>query len=297
MTSTATADSARPLWQTFMPGLFVVLWSSGFIVTKLGVRFAEPFTFLFYRFAIVAVLFSAIALAWRAPWPRSWKLVGHIAVLGVFLHATYLGGVYTAIALGIPAGICALIVGVQPIITGVLVGPLLGERVSLRQWLGLVLGFLGIGAVLWEKLSFDMAHLSGILWNIVGLFGMTAATLYQKKYCGLMDWRSGGAIQYGAAAIATFTMILVMGEASVIDWSPEIIFAYLWLIFALSIGGVSLFGWLIRRGAASQISSLLYLVPPTTALGAWLIFGETLGVLALIGMVVTLVGVWMVNRP
>jgi drug/metabolite transporter (DMT)-like permease len=179
----------------------------------------------------------------------------------------------------------------------VLVGPLLGERVSLRQWLGLVLGFLGIGAVLWEKLSFDMGHLSGVLWNIVGLFGMTAATLYQKKYCGLMDWRSGGAIQYGAASVATFIMISVMGEASVIDWSPEIVFAYLWLIFALSIGGVSLFGWLIRRGAASRFASLLYLVPPTTAFGAWLIFDETLGVLALIGMVVTLVGVWMVNRP
>ncbi|MGH6931898.1 MAG: DMT family transporter [Dongiaceae bacterium] len=296
MTATAKAESARPAWQIFMPPLFVLLWSSGFIVTKLGVKFAEPFTFLFYRFAIVAALFLAIALMWRAPWPRNWRLVGHIAVLGVFLHATYLGGVYTAIALGIPAGICALIVGVQPIITGVLVGPLLGERVSPRQWFGLALGFLGIGAVLWEKLSFDMAHLTGVLWNIVGLFGMTAATLYQKKYCGLMDWRSGGAIQYGAAAIVTFIMIMVMGEAGAVDWSPEIIFAYLWLIFALSIGGVSLFGWIIRRGAASRVASLLYLVPPTTALGAWLMFDETLGGLALVGMVVTLAGVWLVNR-
>lgn len=296
MTSTATAETARPAWQLFMPGLFVLLWSSGFIVTKLGVQFAEPFTFLFYRFAIVAVLFAAIALAWRAPWPRSSRLVGHIAILGVFLHATYLGGVYTAIALGIPAGICALIVGVQPIITGVLVGPLLGERVSLRQWLGLVLGFLGIGAVMWEKLSFDMAHLEGVLWNIVGLIGMTAATLYQKKYCGPMDWRSGGAIQYLAATVITFIMTMIMGETSAIIWSPEIIFAYLWLIFALSIGGVSLFGWIIRRVAVARVASLLYLVPPTTALAAWLIFDETLGMLALVGMVVTLAGVWLVNR-
>jgi drug/metabolite transporter (DMT)-like permease len=296
MTISTTPRIARPAWQLLMSPLFVVLWSSGFIVTKLGVRFAEPFSFLFYRFAVVAVLFAGIALIWRAPWPRSRRLVLHIAVLGVFLQAAYLGGVYTAIALGIPAGICALIVGIQPIITAVVVGPLLGERVTPMQWFGLVLGFVGVGAVLWEKLSFDLAHLEGVLWNIVGLLGITAATLYQKKYCNQMDWRSGGAIQYLAAAVATLLMTFVMGESGRIIWSPEIIFAYLWLILALSIGAVSLFGWLIRRGAASRVASLLYLVPPTTALGAWLWFGETLGALALAGMAVTLAGVWLVNR-
>ena len=162
-------------------------------------RFAEPFTFLLYRFVIVTVLLAVIALATGAPWPRSWRFAGHIAVVGLFLQAMYLGGVYTAIARGIPAGISALIVGVQPIIIAAVVGPLLGERVRARQWLGLVLGFLGIGLVLWNKLSLDIGQLEGVAWNVVGLIGITVATLYQKKYCSQMDWRSGGVIQYGAA--------------------------------------------------------------------------------------------------
>jgi len=271
MTAAQTA-AARPLWHFFMPPLFVLLWASGFVVTKLGVAFAEPFTFLLYRFVIVAVLLATIALATGAPWPRTWRFAGHIAVVGLFLQAMYLGGVYTAIARGIPAGISALIVGVQPIITAVVVGPLLGERVRARQWLGLVLGFLGIGLVLWNKLSLDIGQLEGVAWNVVGLVGITVATLYQKKYCSQMDWRSGGVIQYGAAAVATYVMTLIMGETGAIHWSRDIVIAYAWLIFVLSIGAVSLLGWLIRRGEASRVVSMFYLVPPTAALGSWLLF-------------------------
>lgn len=295
MTVAQTA-AARPLWHFFMPPLFVLLWASGFVVTKLGVRFAEPFTFLLYRFVIVAGLMAAIALATGAPWPRSWRFAGHIAIVGLFLQAMYLGGVYTAIARGIPAGISALIVGVQPIITAVVVGPLLGERVRTRQWLGLVLGFLGIGLVLWNKLSLGIGQLEGAAWNIVGLIGITVATLYQKKYCSQMDWRSGGVIQYGAAAVVTYAMTLITGETGAIHWSRDIIIAYAWLIFVLSIGAISLLGWLIRRGEASRVVSLFYLVPPTAALGSWLLFNETLGPLALLGMAITVVGVALVAR-
>jgi len=296
MPTAAAPTAASPLWHLFMPPLFVVLWASGFVVTKLGVAFAEPFTFLLYRFLIVAALLGVIAVVMRAPWPRSWPMAGHIAVVGVLLQATYLGGVYAAIASGIPAGISALIIGVQPIITGVVVGPFLGERVSARQWLGLALGFLGIGLVLWQKLALDVAHLGGIAWNVAGLLGITAATLYQKKYCAMMDWRSGGVIQYAAAAAVSLVLTFATGETGRMEWSAGLLIAYAWLVFVLSLGAVSLFGWLIRRGEASRVASLLYLVPPTAALGGWLLFGETLGPLALAGMAVTVVGVALAVR-
>ena len=295
MTAVHTA-AARPLWHYLMPPLFVVLWASGFVVTRLGIRFAEPFTFLLYRFVIVTALMAVLAVATGAPWPRTWRFAGHIAVVGFFMQAVYLGGVYTAIARGIPAGISALIVGVQPIVTAAIVGPLLGERVRARQWLGLVLGFLGIGLVLWNKLSLDIGQLEGVAWNAVGLIGITVATLYQKRYCSTMDWRSGGVIQYGAAAVVTYAMTLIMGETGTIVWSRDIIIAYAWLVLVLSLGAVSLLGWLIRRGEASRVASMFYLVPPAAALGSWLLFGETLGPLALLGMAVTVVGVALVAR-
>jgi drug/metabolite transporter (DMT)-like permease len=292
----AETTATRPPWHLLMPPLFVVLWASGFVVTKLGVDVAEPFTFLLYRFVIVTVLLLAIALATRAPWPRHWRFVGHIAVVGVLLQGMYLGGVYAAIDRGIPAGISALVVGLQPIITAAVVGPFLGERVTGRQWLGLLLGFLGVGLVLWQKLSLDLAHVEGVAWNVVGLVGITAATLYQKKYCSQMDWRSGGVIQYVAAGIVTGAMLLIMGESGAIAWTADIVIAYAWLILVLSIGAVSLLGWLIRRGEASRVASVFYLVPPTAALGSWLLFDERLGPLALAGMGITVLGVALVAR-
>jgi len=286
----------RPPWHLLMPPLFVVLWASGFVVTKLGVDVAEPFSFLLYRFVIVAGLLLAIALATRAPWPRHWRFIGHVAVVGVLLQGMYLGGVYTAIDRGIPAGISALVVGLQPIVTAAVVGPFLGERVTGRQWLGLALGLVGVGLVLWQKLSLDPAHLEGVAWNVAGLVGITAATLYQKKYCSQMDWRSGGVIQYVAAAVVTLAMLLIMGETGAVIWTREIVIAYAWLVLVLSIGAVTLLGWLIRRGEASRVASVFYLVPPTAALGSWLLFDETLGPLALAGMGITVLGVALVAR-
>jgi drug/metabolite transporter (DMT)-like permease len=296
MTLPADPASHRPLWQSLMPPLFVVLWASGFVVTKLGVAFAEPFTFLLYRFAVVTVLMLAIALVTGAPWPRSRRYIGHIAVAGLLMQGAYLGGVYAAIDLGIPTGISALIVGMQPVLTAVVVGPFLGERVSGRQWLGLALGFAGILLVLWQKLDVAGAHLTGIVWNIVGLLGITAATLYQKRYCSDLDWRSGGFIQYLAASVACLAMTAIMGETGEIEWTREIFLAYAWLIFVGSIGAVSLLGWLIRRGEASRVASVFYLVPPTAAFMGWLIFSETFGPLALLGMAAAVAGVALVMR-
>jgi drug/metabolite transporter (DMT)-like permease len=296
MTFPTDSASRPPLWQGLMPPLFVVLWASGFVVTKLGVEFAEPFTFLFYRFAMVTVLILGIALATGAPWPRSRRYIAHIAVVGLLMQGVYLGGVYAAIDLGIPTGISALIIGVQPLLTAVVVGPFLGERVSGRQWLGLALGLAGIILVLWQKLDLHGAHLQGIAWNVVGLLGITAATLYQKKYCSDLDWRSGGFIQYLAASAACFAMTLIMGETGAIEWTREIFLAYAWLVLVLSIGGVSLFGWLIRRGEASRVVGMFYLVPPMAAFMGWLMFDETLGLLALLGMAIAVTGVALVMR-
>jgi drug/metabolite transporter (DMT)-like permease len=295
-TATEPATAAAPLWHHLMSPLFVLLWASGFVVTKLGVEVAEPFTFLLYRFVIVALLLLAVAVVTRAPWPRHWPLIGHIAVVGLLLQGMYLGGVYAGIDRGIPAGISALIVGVQPILIGAVAGPLLGERVGARQWLGLVLGFAGVGLVLWSKLAVDIGQLEGVAWSVIGLAGITAATLYQKKYCSEMDWRSGGVIQYVAATAATLAMVLIMGESGVIVWSRDIVIAYAWLILVLSIGAVSLLGWLIRRGEAARVASMFYLVPPTAALGGWLLFGEMLGPPALAGMAVTAAGVALAAR-
>lgn len=294
MTATAPAAS-RPVWHTLMPPLFVLLWASGFVVTKLGVSFAEPFYFLLIRFIATTGLLLAVALATRAPWPPGWRAGAHIAVVGVLLQAVYLGGVYAAIFGGIPAGVSALVVGLQPLLTAVVVGPLLGERVGGRQWLGLGLGFAGVFLVLWQKLNVDAGHLGALAWNILGLVGITAATLYQKRFCAGMDWRTGGVIQYAAGALAVLPLALTLETGHVV-WTRNLFIAYGWLILVLSIGAVSLLGWLIRRGAASRVASLFYLVPPSAALMGWILFGETLGPLALLGLAVTVAGVALANK-
>ena len=186
---------ANRLWQTATPGLFVFLWSTGFIFAKMGLPHAEPFTFLTWRFAIVTGLMLAVALATRAPWPYGPAMAGHIAVVGVLMHGTYLGGTFAAIGAGVSAGVAALIVGAQPLLTATVVGPFLGERVSLRQWLGLLLGFVGVTLVLWNKLGLGEAPLWGYGFSFLSLLGITIGTLYQKRYCSTMDWRSGGVIQ------------------------------------------------------------------------------------------------------
>jgi drug/metabolite transporter (DMT)-like permease len=294
MPRTSSAPSSH-LWQAATPGLFVFLWSTGFIFSKLGLFYAQPFTLLLLRFAVTTALMLVIALALRAPWPGSWSQVAHTAVVGVLLHALYLGGSYVAIAAGIPAGIAALIVGLQPLLTATVVGPLLGERVSARQWLGLVLGFTGVALVLWNKLDGDLGTLWGFAFAIVALVAITIATVYQKRYCGAMDMRSGAVIQYAAAGLFTAAVVAVIGAGEV-AWTGEFLLALVWLVLALSVGAISLLMWLIRRGAAARVASLFYLVPPAVAVESYLIFGETLGLLALLGMALAVIGVALVMR-
>jgi drug/metabolite transporter (DMT)-like permease len=211
------------------------------------------------------------------------------------MHGVFLGGVFIGISLGVEAGVSALIVGVQPLLTAALAGAILRERVTLRQWAGLSLGLLGVALVLARKLGGGSGDVLGSLACVAALFGITAGTLYQKRYCSGMDLRTGNVVQFVAAAAATLPLALLF-EGLHIEWTGEFVFALVWLVFVLSIGAVSLLYVLIRRGAAAQVASLFFLVPPCTALIAWPLFGEKLGPVALIGMVLTGVGVALASR-
>jgi drug/metabolite transporter (DMT)-like permease len=286
---------ARALFIAAMPGLFVLLWSTGFIGAKYGLPYAEPLTFLAIRFGLVAVLLAAAGLAMRAPWPRDLATIGHLALTGVLVHAVYLGGVFASIHQGVPAAVSALIVGLQPLLTAALAGPLLGERVRPIQWLGLILGLVGVGLVVETKIELGLGTPFAMGLSGIALLGITAGTLYQKRFGAGMDLRTGNAIQFVAATIATGLGALAF-ESLHVDWTPQFAFALGWLVVVLSLGAISLLMVLIREGAASRVASYFYLVPPVTALEAWLLFDERMGPLALGGMALVAVGVALATR-
>lgn len=290
----APKPAARDLRGLGAAALFVLLWSTGFIGAKLGVPHADPLTFLALRFLLATLLLLAFALVTRAPWPRDAAQIAHLCVAGVLLHALYLGGVYVAMSVGVEAGTSAIIVSTQPVLVAALAGVLLGERVTPRQWLGLVLAVTGVTLVVWRKLEAGVGTVEGVSLCLLALVGITAATLYQKRFCQNMPLRSGSVIQYAAAGTAAGLGSWIF-EQQRVDWTGELIFALAWLVLLLSVGAVSLLYWLIQRGEAARVSTLFFLVPPVTALVAWPVFGETLGPLALAGMVVTVVGVALVN--
>jgi len=280
------------------PVLFVALWSTGFIGAKFGLPDAEPLTFLSLRYAIVLVLMGALAWATRAPWPRTAREWLHIGVSGLLVHAVYLGGVFMAIGKGLPAGVAALVVGLQPVLTALGAGAWLGERVRPTQWLGLALGFVGVGLVVAHKVGAGAsggALLSMLLPVVVALLAITAGTLYQKRYCHAFDLRTGSVIQFLPSLLATF-LVASLTETLQIHWTGSFVFALAWLVLVLSLGAVSLLNVLIRSGSAVNVASLFYLVPPCTALIAWALFGETMTGLALLGMAVTVFGVWLARK-
>jgi drug/metabolite transporter (DMT)-like permease len=286
---------SQPLLLALAPGLFVLLWSTGFIGAKLGLPYAEPLTFLLFRFACVIGLLGLLSLVLRRPWPHKPLQWFHIAVAGALLHGGYLSGVFLAIHVGMPAGVVALIVGIQPLLTAFLSASMVGERVSRRQWAGLVLGFGGVALVVWNKLGVAGISGAGLAFSILALVGITLGTLYQKRFCAELDLWSGSVIQFVAAALALLPFALAF-ETMRIAWSGQLVFALAWLIFVLSLGAISLLHLLIRRGAATRVSALFYLTPPTTALMAWLVFGETLGLPAIAGMAIAAAGVAIAVR-
>ena len=285
-------DQPSPLIRA-APWLFILIWSSGYVVAKVAAPRADPLTFLLARYAGVLLVMGGLAAAARAPWPSSPRQALHIAVAGVAIQAGYLGCVWVAIARGMPAGVVALIVNLQPVLTGV-AGRLVGERVTARQWLGLGLGFGGVALVVSSKLGGAGGVTAGSLaLAIAALVSMTAGTLYQKRFCPVFDLRTGQIIQFAASALVTLPFALASEEMR-IEWTPEVIAVMLWAVFVLTGGGISLLFLMIRHGAATRVTSYFYLVPPVTALMAWLMFGERFGPVAAAGMAVTIVGVALV---
>jgi drug/metabolite transporter (DMT)-like permease len=296
-TTTSAHPASSSSWLSPVPLFFVFLWSTGFIVAKLGLPYAPPLTFLILRCLGALAVLLPMVLLFRAPWPRGQIL--HVAVAGLLLQAGYLGGVWAAIKLGMPAGLTALIVGMQPILTAAC-APLIGERVRPRQWLGLMLGLSGVALVVYAKLHLAGLSAAGILLCVFALVCITAGTMYQKRWCPSFDLRTGTVIQFGATVVVLLPLAVWLEGLdpafSSVSWSRDFIVAWLWSIFALSIGAIFLLFTLIRRSQATEVTSLLYLTPPTTAVMAWLLFGEAFSPLALAGMAVAVLGVAFVVK-
>jgi drug/metabolite transporter (DMT)-like permease len=278
------------------PVLFVWLWSTGFIGAKYGLPYAEPFTLLLYRMLITLGLLGLLAWWLKSHWPSPVAAM-HTAVTGLLVHGFYLGGVFYAIEGGMPAGVAALIVGLQPLVTAIAAVLVLREGVVVRQWLGLLLGLVGVGLVLWEKMGVT-GQVGGLplwplIWALIALLGISIGTVYQKRFGQGVELVPGTFIQYCAA-----TLFFALGawalETSAVTWSMQLMLAMGWLVLGLSIGAILLLMLLIRRGAASQVASLFYLVPPVTALEAYLLFDERLGLLAMLGGALTVLAVALV---
>jgi drug/metabolite transporter (DMT)-like permease len=276
------------------PLLFVFLWSTGFIGAKYGLPHAEPLTFLSLRYAIVIVLMALLAFATQAPWPKNKTQWFHIGVSGVLMHAVYLGGVFTGISKGFPAGLASLVVGLQPILTAFAAGWLLKEVVVARQWLGLSLGLVGTAMVLSGRINAGFS-LAGFEPVVLGLLGITAGTLYQKKFCPQFDWRTGSVAQFIPALLVTL-VVAGFTEQFRVEFAPSFLFALGWLVLVLSLGAISLLNHLIRNGAAVNVVSLFYLVPACTVAIAWVLFDEQLSVMAVVGMLVAVLGVYLARK-
>jgi drug/metabolite transporter (DMT)-like permease len=275
------------------PAIFVVLWSTGFVATKYVLRAAEPLTYLTIRMAVVVAIMALIVLFAKPRWPGRTG-IAHSVVAGILVHGFYLGGTAVAIAHSIPAGLSALIPGLQPILTSTLANRWLGERVTPLQWGGLLLGLAGVALILHER---PMSGEAGWGWfsSGISLVSITLGTLYQRRYCRDIDWRAGNLVQY-VAVLIFFAVGAFLFEDRIVHWTGEFILSVVWLAVVLSIGSIGLLYWLIRRQAATSVASLFYLVPGVTALMAYGLFGERLDAVAIAGMIACAAAVFLVNR-
>jgi drug/metabolite transporter (DMT)-like permease len=277
-----------------MPALFVLIWSTGFIVARFGMPHAPPMKFLVLRYGLSILCFLPwIALA-QVAWPRNGAQWLHLAVTGVFMHALYLGGVWAAVKGGMGSGLSALIVGLQPVLTALWLSAT-GGKIVTRQWAGLVLGFAGLVLVVSRKFGQGgEANWLNMLMAVAALLSITIGTLYQKRFVASCDVRTANVVQLGAAMMVTLPVMLL--ESEPMRWNAELAGAMAWSVLALTLGGSSLLYLLIQRGAAASVTSLMYLVPPTTAVLAWLLFAEPITALTIAGIVLTAAGVSMVVR-
>ncbi len=292
MTNDVGRGPANP-WLRAMPVLFVLIWSTGFIVARYGMPHAPPMKFLALRYLLSIFCFALWAALARVPLPNGRAQWGHLAVTGVLIHAGYLGGVWAAVKLGMGAGLVALLVGLQPVLTALWISSS-GGLVAKKQWLGLAMGFVGLSMVVWQKLGLGEIGPVNLALASLALASITVGTLYQKRHVAPCDVRTANLVQLAAAFVVTLPLALL--EPEPMRWHPELIGAMAWSVLALTLGGSSLLYLLIQRGAATAVTSLLYLVPPCTAMLAWLLFGEIMNSVAIAGMVLTAAGVSLVIR-
>ncbi len=288
-------EKATPLWVTFVPGVFVLSWASGFPVTRLGIEFTEPLTLLAIRSALNVIVVGAALPFLAAAWPATWREAGHIATAGFLLHSAYLSCIFLALGEGVAQGTLALMAGMQPLLTAVLVGRALGERITVIQWIGFILGFAGLACVLGDRIGVSSGSALGYALAALTPALITAASLYQKRYCAAMDLRTGMIIQHGTAFVTTGMLALLL-ESNRVTPSVELGFVLIWLVLVLSVAASNLYYFLLRRGEAARVSSLFYLTPPTTVILGYLSFGETFGPAALAGFAISGFGVFLVTR-
>ena len=286
-----------------MPAVFVLIWSTGFIVARYGMPHAPPFSFLAMRYAFSIFCFSIWIYLAKVKWPQTRQEVLHLSITGILMHAGYLGGVWAAVKAGMGSGLSALIVGFQPVLTAIWLssrGTTAENKISQRQWMGLILGFLGLLLVVWRKLTqgsaLDHVNLVNFSFALMALLSITLGTLYQKSFVKPCDVRSANTIQLMAALVVT--MPLAFMETEAIQWNAELWGAMAWSVLGLTLGGSSLLYLLIQKGAAASVTSLMYLVPPCTAILAWMLFDEPITLVTLLGIALTAWGVsWVVRAP
>lgn len=286
--------------QTLAPTLFVLLWATGYIGARIGAPYAEPYTFLAYRFAIAFVLLAAYAYFAKADWPNSFRQAGHSFFAGILIHGIYLGGVFHAIHLGMPIGMAAIIIGLQPVLTAMAAAPLFGEPVSAKQGVGIAIGFAGLVIIVGAKtessgLQSASSEVLQYVLCIISLFAITGGAFYQKAFCATQDLRSGNVFQLLGATVFVLIMALILEDGHV-EWTGEFIFALTWLIFALSLGAFSFLMMMIRLGAITKVTSLLFLVPPITAFTGYLLFDEHMTGYQIFGTALSVLGVGLVNN-
>ena len=296
--SSPSQDNA---WLRAMPWIFVLIWSTGFIVARFGMPHAPPMKFLAVRYALSILCFLPWIWATRVSWPKDRRQWLHLSVTGVLMHAGYLGGVWAAVKAGMGSGLSALIVGIQPVLTAIWLSAMGGAdgHVSRRQWVGLLLGFAGLVLVVSRKFGAggpgDQANWVNLGLAVMALLSITAGTLYQKRHVKPCDVRSANTVQLIAALLVTLPLALVETES--MRWNGELVGAMAWSVLGLTLGGSSLLYILIQRGAAASVATLMYLVPPCTALIAWLLFDEPIGPITIAGIALTALGVSLVVRP
>lgn len=292
----AVQDNA---WLRAMPWVFVLIWSTGFIVARYGMPHAPPLSFLAVRYALSILCFLPWIVLAGVKWPSNRTQALHLAVTGILMHAGYLGGVWAAVKAGMGSGLSSLIVGIQPVLTAIWLTSVGGQHVSRRQWLGLLLGFAGLVLVVSRKFGAggpgDSANWHNLSFAVMALFAITAGTLYQKRFVQACDVRTANTVQLAAALLVTLPLALLETES--MRWNAELAGAMAWSVLGLTLGGSSLLYMLIQRGAAASVTSLMYLVPPCTALIAWLLFAEPITATTLAGTALTAFGVSLVVRP